>query len=295
MLLPGRKYSQPNSSYRYGFNGKEKNNEISGEGNSYDFGARIYDPRLGRWLSLDPSQAKYPYLSPYNAFDNNPIYFSDPDGKDAIATIQGNTITISAKIYIIGYKATKEKAASMQKDIMGYWGGKDFKYKGKDGKEYNVKFDVQVVSYEDKENAKSSKQALTDGNYNLVRLADETKAEHTSYVAGSEPNAGWYGLWGEDEDAGTYGHETGHLLGFDDLYYYDDDGNIQNFKTVDDNDLMGKKAHEPEAKVTQKDINAIGKHVEAKEKNGKAKIDAGTSNIRDKKSLPKQDVKKKTK
>jgi RHS repeat-associated protein len=53
MIMPGRKYSIGNGAYRYGFNGKEKNNEISGEGNSYDFGARIYDPRLGRWLSTD--------------------------------------------------------------------------------------------------------------------------------------------------------------------------------------------------------------------------------------------------
>jgi RHS repeat-associated protein len=67
--------------YRFSFNGKEKDNETYGEGNAYDFGARIYDPRLGRWLSLDPLQAKYPSLSPYNYCADNPIYFIDPDGK----------------------------------------------------------------------------------------------------------------------------------------------------------------------------------------------------------------------
>lgn len=48
---------------------------------AYDFGARMYDARLGRWLSLDPLQAKYPNLSPYNFVANSPIMFVDPDGK----------------------------------------------------------------------------------------------------------------------------------------------------------------------------------------------------------------------
>jgi RHS repeat-associated protein len=40
--------------YRFGFNGKEKDDEIKGAGNAVDFGARIYDGRLGRWLNVDP-------------------------------------------------------------------------------------------------------------------------------------------------------------------------------------------------------------------------------------------------
>jgi len=67
--------------YRFGFNGKEKDDETYGEGNEMDYGDRIFDPRLGRWLSLDPLQAKYPDLSPYNFVGNNPIIFIDPDGQ----------------------------------------------------------------------------------------------------------------------------------------------------------------------------------------------------------------------
>jgi len=67
--------------YRFGFNGKVKDDEINVDGGSYDFGARIYDGRLGRWLSSDPLQEKYPNVSPYNFSMNNPIYFIDPDGK----------------------------------------------------------------------------------------------------------------------------------------------------------------------------------------------------------------------
>lgn len=67
--------------YRFGFNGQEKDDEVKGVGNSLDFGARIYDSRLGRWLSLDPLQRKYPGLSAYQYANNNPVYFIDIEGK----------------------------------------------------------------------------------------------------------------------------------------------------------------------------------------------------------------------
>ena len=44
--------------FRYGFNDMEQDGEIKGDGNSYDFGARMLDPRLGRWLTIDPLQSK---------------------------------------------------------------------------------------------------------------------------------------------------------------------------------------------------------------------------------------------
>ena len=59
MMLPRREYSLDNK-YRYGFNGKENDNEVKGEGNQQDYGARIYDTRLGSFLSIDPLLDKYP-------------------------------------------------------------------------------------------------------------------------------------------------------------------------------------------------------------------------------------------
>lgn len=66
---------------RYGHNGMEKDDEIKGSGNSYSTFFRGYDPRIGRWLSIDP--VDHPNMSPYCAFDNNPIYYSDPQGADS--------------------------------------------------------------------------------------------------------------------------------------------------------------------------------------------------------------------
>jgi RHS repeat-associated protein len=78
MQMPGRKYSLPNSNYRYGFNGMEKDNDIEGETYSTEF--RIFNSRIGRWLSIDPLESKFPDYSPYHAMNNNPIKIIDPEG-----------------------------------------------------------------------------------------------------------------------------------------------------------------------------------------------------------------------
>jgi RHS repeat-associated protein len=79
MMMPGRKYSA-SGSYRYGFNGKENDNEVKGEGNQQDYGMRIYDPRLGKFLSVDPLTKAYPWYTPYQFAGNMPIWAVDLDG-----------------------------------------------------------------------------------------------------------------------------------------------------------------------------------------------------------------------
>jgi RHS repeat-associated protein len=78
MLQPDRKWSL--GSYRYGFNGKENDNEVKGEGNQQDYGMRIYDPRVGKFLSVDPLKKQYPELTPYQFASNRPIDGIDLDG-----------------------------------------------------------------------------------------------------------------------------------------------------------------------------------------------------------------------
>ncbi len=73
--LPNRAWSDVSREYRHGFNGKEKDSETASD--VYDFGARIYDGRLGRWLSLDPQFKSHPGFSGYAYVLNNPKKWID--------------------------------------------------------------------------------------------------------------------------------------------------------------------------------------------------------------------------
>jgi len=78
MPMPGRTYN--NDQYRFGFNGHENTNEISGTGNHTTAEFWEYDPRLGRRWNLDPIDK--PWQSRYHAFSNSPIWKIDPKGDD---------------------------------------------------------------------------------------------------------------------------------------------------------------------------------------------------------------------
>lgn len=77
-FMPGRDFQSGN--YRYGFHGMKKDDEVKGTGNSYTTEFRLYDPRVGRWLSREPMSDFFPGLSPYNFAFSNPIAFGDDLG-----------------------------------------------------------------------------------------------------------------------------------------------------------------------------------------------------------------------
>lgn len=79
MQMPGRFASD---GYRYGFNGKETDSEVSGQGNSIDYGLRMYDPRLARFKSLDPLAKSFPWNSPFSFAEGSPIENIDLDGAE---------------------------------------------------------------------------------------------------------------------------------------------------------------------------------------------------------------------
>ena len=77
MTMPGRSYNAHTS--RHGFTGHEKESDLA-EG-IYTTEYRLYDARVGRWLSVDPLFEKYVGMSSYNYCMLNPLVMVDPDGK----------------------------------------------------------------------------------------------------------------------------------------------------------------------------------------------------------------------
>lgn len=63
---------------KYLYNGKEIQNDF--DLYWYDYGARFYDPQIGRWHSIDPLTEERSFISPYNFVQNNPISRFDPNG-----------------------------------------------------------------------------------------------------------------------------------------------------------------------------------------------------------------------
>lgn len=110
--MPGRQFNA--NSYKYGFNGRENDKETVGTGSgTQDYGARIYNPALGKFLSVDPLSKSYPWNSCYAFAENTPIAFIDLDGQEKYH--YSKTIQDGATVFtIIGKEDLVERTYSIE-------------------------------------------------------------------------------------------------------------------------------------------------------------------------------------
>ena len=206
--MPGRSYTAT-SSYRYGFNGKENDPETYGKGNIYDYGFRIFSPRLGKFLSVDPLFEGYPYYSPYQFAGNMPIVAIDLDGLEQYVVIyykdQSNQTTkIKIRAIVNNDGSVQNQHLHKYKDVTkkDVANGNVLVFEIK--KDINNKEIMNIVDKRNTADGKLTKQELSIFTKNK-KLENETdKTEALVYPSEDEDNLQYESRDFENKDTKTY-------------------------------------------------------------------------------------------
>ncbi|MCK9447337.1 MAG: RHS repeat-associated core domain-containing protein [Bacteroidales bacterium] len=105
------------------YNGKElQDDQLAGISlDWYDYGARFYDPQIGRWHVVDPLTEEYLSISPYAYVANNPIFYVDPDGREIKThreTADDGTVTVV--VTVTGKLVNESATAYTAEKLQGY-------------------------------------------------------------------------------------------------------------------------------------------------------------------------------
>ena len=127
MQQPGRTY-EGSAEYRFGFNGKEKDNSLGST--VYDYGFRIYNPQIAKFLSVDPLTSSYPWYTPYQFAGNSPVYNIDVDGLEnsgyfwgelqKLVYGSGPSVKVSGTAQKLERQAQARRVASERKEFAAY-------------------------------------------------------------------------------------------------------------------------------------------------------------------------------
>jgi RHS repeat-associated protein len=278
--------SASTSNYRYGFNGKEMDNEVKGNGNHYDYGMRMYDPRIGRPFSIDPLTRQYPELSPYQFFSNNPIWFIDLDGLEGVQYLEtmkmkDGTTTIKRIVEVDVFVATSKNVKSIHyksADLPTIESNLKTEYnkgfKDASGNTVEFRFNVQEFDADATTPLDKAKQLRRDPN-SYIQSQDGTNAlkgfvlergKLKGMTQGStNPSKSLVTIDNKaDDPSHTQAHETGHIfLNYDPsnnpntATEHGNSGGVFKYKTVDGSG----KTISPTKGVNQGNVNAVLKSV----------------------------------
>ena len=256
MLMPNRSFSS--SDYSYGFNGKEDNPSWNGDGNMYDYGFRIYNPRLGKFLSVDPLFKSYAELTPYQFASNTPIQAIDLDGLEAkkATTFNPNTgrtlvtITIDIQVKNSSKKISDAEAITHAGNI-----GEQVKktFSGTSNESTDVVVKVNITNLEVSESGEVILREVTDEDPFIVEFVDKMNDNgdglntggDTKEIGNTQENVFTILVKSPKEDnvrssaaikrTGT--HEIGHGLGL--RHPFDSENDVKDIKQYNETPAPG--------------------------------------------------------
>jgi len=138
MLMPGRK-NDPGI-YRFGFNGQEKDDEITGmTGSHLSFKYRIEDTRICRFFSVDPLVGSFPWNSPYAFAENRSIDGRELEAGEWSSSIINNTEVFNVKIKVYNHSQIIDNTKAQ-----AYLASVEPKIENVFKKQYDIKYDLNI-------------------------------------------------------------------------------------------------------------------------------------------------------
>ncbi|PIV51086.1 MAG: hypothetical protein COS19_02485 [Flavobacteriaceae bacterium CG02_land_8_20_14_3_00_34_13] len=184
----------------------------------YDFGARNYEPAIGRWMNIDPLAEKYESFSPYIYAGNVPTRFVDFDGKDfgIVINFEEGTITFTQTFYTDGNKKTNELANRTSNSLNSLSGKFGLSTK-KDGV-FTINFSTNVVEGENETDGRNKATADNQGNYFNIEENSVGKAfgvfNGVAYNALIDEGGDYFNFTNNNSvTENTFKHENLHALG----------------------------------------------------------------------------------
>jgi RHS repeat-associated protein len=195
MTQPGRKFSL--GGYRYGFNGKENDNEVKGEGNQQDYGFRMYDPRLGKFLSVDPLTKFYPWNSTYAFAENDVMRSIDLEGAEKYIVIINKSWGENKQQVITYDKVELKKPGTLGNGVavkLNMFGSEKYLYgeSANNSKDFIKYYEGNGIPGHPLERYNDSRGYATIGYGHLMTESDKRKwpvtASNEPFVVGSKIN-----------------------------------------------------------------------------------------------------------